>query len=115
VAALVLEATLGLLPQGFRLTTMNAIDLDWRTLTFTALTGFVTVLLFGVPPAWAASKGAVSELLAARFAHRGRISRIAPHAQRARDQRGRACRRAVGRGGPDGPQPGEAATRGARL
>jgi predicted lysophospholipase L1 biosynthesis ABC-type transport system permease subunit len=63
VAALVLEATLRLLPQGFRLTTMNAIDLDWRTLTFTAVIGFVTVLLFGVPPAWAASRGAVSELL----------------------------------------------------
>jgi predicted permease len=63
VAALVLEATLGLLPRGFRLTTMNAIDLDWRTLTFTGLVGFVTVLLFGVPPAWAASKGAVSDLL----------------------------------------------------
>jgi len=63
VAAGVLKLTLDMLPQSFRLATMNAIDLDWRTLAFTTVVGLVTVLLFGLPPAWLASRSAVSEVL----------------------------------------------------
>ena len=63
VAAAMLQITLGTLPQSFRLSTMNAIDLDGRTVAFTALIGFVTVILFGLPPAWLASRSAVAEVL----------------------------------------------------
>jgi predicted permease len=63
IAAGMLQITLSTLPQRFLLSTMNAIDLDGRTLAFTALVGFVTVILFGLPPAWLASRGAVSEVL----------------------------------------------------
>ena len=63
VAAGVLQLTLEMLPQSFRLATMNALDLDLRTLGFTTLVGLVTVLLFGLPPAWLASRSAVADVL----------------------------------------------------
>jgi putative ABC transport system permease protein len=63
VAAGVLLMAIDTLPAGFRLSTMNAIDLDARALAFTALAGLVTVLLFGLPPAWLASRSAVTDVL----------------------------------------------------
>ena len=59
----VLELTREFLPYGFRLSNMNAIDIDLRTLAFAATAGFVTVALFGLPPAWMAARlGAMNVL-----------------------------------------------------
>ena len=63
VAYGVLELTQEFLPRGFRLSNMNAIDIDLRTLGFAAAAGLVTVALFGLPPAWLASRfGAMNVL-----------------------------------------------------
>ena len=61
VAAGVLNVTLDFLPRGFRLSGMNAIDLDLRAIGFTALAGIVASVFFGLPPAWLASRGQVSD------------------------------------------------------
>ncbi|HEX7777975.1 MAG TPA: ABC transporter permease, partial [Vicinamibacterales bacterium] len=54
VAALVLNVTLQMIPEAFRASSMNAIDLDARAVAFTALVGLVASVLFGLPPAWLA-------------------------------------------------------------
>jgi putative ABC transport system permease protein len=63
VAALVVQVTLQTLPEQFRLSGMNAIDLDGRAIVFTALVGLVTSILFGLPPAWLAVRSAVVDAL----------------------------------------------------
>jgi predicted permease len=63
IAAGLLEFTQDVLPRGFRLSSMNAIDLDLRTLAFATGTGLFTLLLFGLPPAWLASRPSMSGLL----------------------------------------------------
>ncbi|HEX7779627.1 MAG TPA: FtsX-like permease family protein, partial [Vicinamibacterales bacterium] len=42
---------------------MNAIDLDARAVAFTALAGLVASVLFGLPPAWLASRAGVVDVL----------------------------------------------------
>ncbi len=63
VASLVLSLALQTIPEGFRLSSMNAIDLDARALMFTALVGLIAAALFGLPPAWLASRAGIVELL----------------------------------------------------
>jgi predicted permease len=63
VASMMLTLTIQLLPEAFRLSGMNPIDLDARAVGFTALVGLAASVLFGLPPAWLASRGAVVELL----------------------------------------------------
>ena len=59
VAAVVVGATLGVLPEDMTRTSLNAVDLDGRALVFLAVVSLVTVLLFGVPPALLASRATV--------------------------------------------------------
>jgi predicted permease len=63
VAALVLNVALRMIPEAFRASSMNAIDLDARAVAFTALTGLIASVLFGLPPAWLASRAGVVDLL----------------------------------------------------
>ena len=63
VAAATLETTVALLPESARISGMNAIDLDARAVAFTALVGVVAAVLFGLPPAWLASRVRVAALL----------------------------------------------------
>ncbi|HET9368677.1 MAG TPA: ABC transporter permease [Vicinamibacterales bacterium] len=63
VARMVIELTLARLPESTLVRSMNAIDLDGRTLAFTMAMGLVTAILFGLPPAWFASKSGVAEML----------------------------------------------------
>jgi predicted permease len=52
----------------------TAPGLDWRVLAFTAAVALVTVLMFGLGPAWAAARSSVSEMLH-KGAGRGRTAR----------------------------------------
>jgi putative ABC transport system permease protein len=63
VASGVIRATLRILPEQFRVSGMNAIDLDGRAIAFTAVVGLVTSVLFGLPPAWLAARSAVAQAL----------------------------------------------------
>lgn len=63
VAGLVLQLTLQMVPEAFRQSSMNAIDLDARAILFTALVGLVASALFGLPPAWLASRAGVADAL----------------------------------------------------
>jgi putative ABC transport system permease protein len=63
VAWIVLDLTLQLLPEAFRQASMNAIDLDARAILFTAAVGLIASVLFGLPPAWLASRAGVAEAL----------------------------------------------------
>jgi putative ABC transport system permease protein len=56
VAAATLDLTVALLPDSARLSGMNAIDLDARALAFTGVIGMGATVLFGLPPAWLASR-----------------------------------------------------------
>jgi predicted permease len=63
VAWIVLDVTLHLLPEAFRQASMNAIDLDTRAIVFTAAVGLIASALFGLPPAWVASRAGVADAL----------------------------------------------------
>ena len=52
-----------MVPEAFRQSSMNAIDLDARAILFTALVGLVASALFGLPPAWLASRAGVADAL----------------------------------------------------
>lgn len=51
------------LPDAVRLSSYNAIDLDGRTLAVIAALGLVTSIVFGLPPAWIASKASAMDVL----------------------------------------------------
>ena len=102
VAGLMLALTLQMLPEGFRLSGMNAIDLDTRAIAFTALVGLIASALFGLPPAWLASRGAVAE------AHRGDARDCKQLCLFARQHRSkRRMRRGFGWTKPDRARTGE--------
>ena len=63
VAQVMLNVTLDLLPRVMLLGSMNEIDLDTRALLFAGAAGIVTAALFGLPPAWLASRAGVGEML----------------------------------------------------
>jgi len=65
VAAGVLELTLAVLPEAITVRTLNAIDLDTRVVAFTMATAVITTLLFGLAPAFAASRVTVTDVLRA--------------------------------------------------
>jgi predicted permease len=55
------QVTVAMLPEAFTINSVNAIDLDARALAFTAVSGMVATLLFGLPPAVMASRTNVSQ------------------------------------------------------
>ncbi|MEZ5316734.1 MAG: ABC transporter permease [Vicinamibacterales bacterium] len=63
VAWLALDLTLAMMPSGALVRSMNPIDLDGRALAFTAGLGILAALLFGLPPAWLASRSGVAAAL----------------------------------------------------
>jgi predicted permease len=63
IAAVVLNVTLQMIPEAFRASSMNAIDLDARAVAFTAVVGLIASFLFGLPPAWLASRADVVDVL----------------------------------------------------
>jgi predicted permease len=63
VAELALHLTLDRLPSTMLIGSMNEIDLDGRALLFTASAGVFATLLFGLPPAWLASRAGIGEML----------------------------------------------------
>ena len=62
VANVTLAVSAGSLPIGM-LGTLNDIDVDRRALVFTMAVGLLTTLVFGLPPAWIASRPAVTDVL----------------------------------------------------
>ena len=63
VAWVALDLTLRLVPEAFRQSSMNAIDLDARAMLFTAVVGLFASALVGLPPAWLASRAGVVDAL----------------------------------------------------
>ena len=63
VAQGAIVAVVAALPDEMTLASLNAIDLDWRTIGFLAAAALLTVLAFGVPPALMASRSRVSAVL----------------------------------------------------
>ncbi len=63
IAAALLQVAVTSLPSNMQLVGMNAVDLDGRAVLFTALVGITAAVLFGLPPAWLASRPNVMELL----------------------------------------------------
>ena len=63
VARATLAISVGLLPPGLTLMSLNEIDLDTRALLFAMAAGIVTAILFGLPPAIIASKPTVTDVL----------------------------------------------------
>lgn len=63
VAQLTLGIVLDQMPSAMLMMSMNEVDLDTRALLFTAGAGVLTAILFGLPPAWLASRSGVAGLL----------------------------------------------------
>jgi len=63
VAEGVLTATLTVLPESMIASTLNAIDLDGRAVAFSAITSALCVIAFGLPPAFVASRAAITDVL----------------------------------------------------
>jgi putative ABC transport system permease protein len=63
VAKIMIELTLQAMPEAMTFSRLNDVDLDWRALLFTAAAGLVTAILFGLPPAIAASRLVVADAL----------------------------------------------------
>lgn len=80
VAQLAIVAVTGALPEEMTQASLNAIDLDWRTLAFLAACSMSTILIFGLPPAIVASRATV----AAALGRESRASTGSPSARRFR-------------------------------
>jgi predicted permease len=63
LAGLLLSVARAVMPDAVTLSTLNPIDLDGRTLACAAVLGMVTAMLFGLPPAYFASRTAISDVL----------------------------------------------------
>ncbi|MDQ3069439.1 MAG: ABC transporter permease [Acidobacteriota bacterium] len=63
VAKAVLALTLQVMPEAMTFSSLNRIDLDPRVLLFTAAAGLLSSMLFGMPPAIAASRPRIGEAL----------------------------------------------------
>ena len=63
LAWLVLNAAPTLIPEQMTFQSLNRIDLDGRTLAFTALAGLFTAVLFGLPPAIIGSRASILGVL----------------------------------------------------
>ena len=63
LAGLLLSVARAVMPDAVTLSTLNPIDLDGRTLACAAVLGVVTAVLFGLPPAYFASRTAISDVL----------------------------------------------------
>jgi predicted permease len=80
VAQLAMASVIGVLPEEMTQASLNAIDLDWRTLAFLAGCSIGTILVFGLPPAIVASRATV----AAALGRESRASTGSPAARRFR-------------------------------
>jgi putative ABC transport system permease protein len=63
VAFLALQVALTVMPTEMTTRSFNAIALDWHVVALTMGTGFVTSVLFGLPPAFMASRTTVADVL----------------------------------------------------
>ena len=63
LAGLLLNVARAVMPDAVTLSTLNPIDLDGRTLACAAALGVVTAVLFGLPPAYFASRTAIADVL----------------------------------------------------
>ena len=63
LAGLLLDVARAVLPDAVTLSTLNPIDLDGRTFAFAAVLGLVTAVLFGLAPAYFASRTAIVDVL----------------------------------------------------
>ena len=63
LAGLLLNVARRVLPDAVTLSTLNPIDLDWRTVAFAAGLGLATAVLFGLAPAYFASRTAIVDVL----------------------------------------------------
>ena len=79
-ASAAIAAVVSVLPSEMTGESLNAIDLDWRTLAFLMISTLATVLVFGLPPAWLASRPGVS----AALGRESRASTGSPAARRLR-------------------------------
>jgi putative ABC transport system permease protein len=63
VAEGVIAATLAVIPESMIASSLNAIDLDGRAIAFSVIASAVSVIMFGLPPAFVASRAAITDVL----------------------------------------------------
>lgn len=63
VAALGIKAAIAVMPSDMLTASYNPVALDWRVVGVTIAIGFITALIFGLPPALVASRASVTDVL----------------------------------------------------
>jgi len=63
LATLAMRATPLLIPPGLGMTRTDQLGLDWRVMSFTIALALATSIIFGLAPAWQASRAGISEIL----------------------------------------------------